>query len=288
MLAHTIYGVDFSGATRAGDNIFLARGHVLDTSDEEILHIESCTPAPTLLNTTADRDAVLSGLVNFIATHPISDTEPVAFGCDFPFSLPMMHIKSADGVTDWRSFLQWFPGDTMDPSTFASWAGDVAASADTTERTYIQRSTDSRVDALSPYHFFIQSQTFYGIRDVLAPLVTNNSVRVRPMQSATTDVPWVVEAYPAATLERLELPGEGYKSETSDARSRRQTIIEAIATRDDVTITTDAKTNALRDHDGDALDAIVAAVATFHAARDGITIPSSADDTWQYEGWIVS
>jgi len=35
MSAHTIYGVDFSGAARAGDNIYVARGHVLATSDNE-------------------------------------------------------------------------------------------------------------------------------------------------------------------------------------------------------------------------------------------------------------
>ena len=287
MSAHTIYGVDFSGAARAGDNIYVARGHVSTTSDNEILHIETCTPAPTLLDTTADRDAVLSGLREFIATRPTSDANPVAFGCDFPFSLPMMHVTAADGVTDWQSFLQWFPGDMTDPSTFASWAGDVAAAAET-EQTYIRRLTDNRVGALSPYHFFIHSQTFYGIRDVLAPLVKTDRVRVRPMQSPASDIPWVVEAYPAATLDRLGLPDDGYKSTTDDARNRRQLIIEAIDTRDDLTLTADAKTTALTDSDGDALDAIVAAVATFHAARDGITVPSSVNDEWQYEGWIVS
>ncbi|WP_182021442.1 DUF429 domain-containing protein [Haloquadratum walsbyi] len=287
MLAHTIYGVDFSGAARAGDNIYLARGRVPTTSSDETLHIETCTPAPTLLDTTADRDAVLSGLREFIATRPTSDTGSVAFGCDFAFSIPMVHIAAVDDVTDWQSFLQWFPGDMTDPSTFASWAGDIAAATET-KRTYIQRLTDTRVGALSPYHFFIQSQTFYGIRDVLAPLVKTNSIRVRPMQSPTSDIPWVVEAYPAATLDRFGLPDDGYKSTSDDAYNRRQMIIEEIDARDDVTLTPEAKTTALTDPDGDALDAVIAAVATFHVARDGITIPSSADDRWQCEGWIVS
>jgi hypothetical protein len=152
MLAHTIYGVDFSGAARAGDNIYLARGRVPTASSDETLHIETCTPAPTLLDTTADRDAVLSGLREFIATRPTSDTGSVAFGCDFAFSIPMVHIAAVDDVTDWQSFLQWFPGDMTDPSTFASWAGDIAAATET-KRTYIQRLTDTRVGALSPYHF---------------------------------------------------------------------------------------------------------------------------------------
>ncbi|MDS0297944.1 DUF429 domain-containing protein [Halogeometricum sp. S1BR25-6] len=271
----TVYGVDFSGARRAGESIYLARG----TADEGALDVESCIAAPDLLETDAAREAVLPALRSFLA----DAGGRTAFGLDFSFGLPAFLLDAA-GVDDWAAFVRWFPNGFADASEFSAWARERAAER-AGDRTYYPRETDRAVGATSPYHFFVKAQTFHGVRDVLKPLVEADAARVLPMQDPDPDLPWALEAYPAATLDRLGAHRERYKTSDEAGRRRRTENLEALAALDGVSVAPAVRDRAVADADGDALDAVVAAVATWERTRRAERLRPSGT-AWRREGHI--
>jgi hypothetical protein len=275
----TVYGVDFSGARRAGDSTYLAEATAAD--DDGGLRVESVAAAPARLGTDAARESVLPALRSFVA----GAGARTAFGIDFSFGLPAFLLDAADAA-DWEAFVRWFPGGFADPSAFADWAGSAAAERDG-DRTYYRRETDRRVGATSPYHFFVKAQTFYGVRDVLKPLVADGTVRVLPMHAPDAAAPWLLEAYPAATLERVGGHRERYKTADAAGRRRRAANLDALAASGDVTLAPDVRTTAVDDADGDALDAVVAAVSAWHHTRDAGRLRPDGT-AWRREGHIFA
>jgi hypothetical protein len=268
----TVFGVDFSGARRAGDSIYVARGVVRD----DRLHVEACDAAPALLGTGPDRDEVLPALRAFVA-----DAGPrTAFAFDFPFGVPVALLDDAD-VDDWDDFVRWFPGHLTDADEYSAWGQTTVADS---EQTYLPRATDEAVGAKSPYHFFVKAQAFYGIRDVLRPLVVADEARVVPMHAPDTSVPLVLEAYPAATLSALGLHRERYKTADEVGTERRRANVDGLAARTRVDVSAVRETT-IADDEGDALDAVVAALTAFRNTRDGASMTPESDG-WRREGHI--
>ena len=90
-MAERVVGIDFSGAEKAGDAIWIAEGGI----EGERVRIESCRPAADLADSGPERLRCLPALVEFIAAQ--RDT---IIGCDFPFSLPEAMVEGGS----WRAF----------------------------------------------------------------------------------------------------------------------------------------------------------------------------------------
>lgn len=242
-----IHGVDFSGAADAGDGIWVASG----TFDGERFDVTRCYPARELAD-TADRDPVLSELRAFLR-----DAQDAVVGADFPFGLPAP-LVDANG---WEPFLERF-GDRFDgPHDLEETCIERAERLTGGERGFLLRATDAATGAKCPYHWLVRHQTYFGIGDVLAPLVLADDAAVPPMHGVGSDQVALVEVYPAGTLDRLDLPTRAYKKPTDEARSRRETILDGLP----VDISADLRERVLSDADGDALDAVVAGVAAARA-----------------------
>ncbi|MFC5970622.1 DUF429 domain-containing protein [Halomarina salina] len=258
-----VYGVDFSGAADAGRTTWLASATVEGTEQGDgHLRVETVRSLTDLAG-TADRAPALAELRERLQ-------EPTAAGLDFSFGLPF-------GVHDcdsWPEFLRWFPGEFDGPDDLRARCRERVEYRTDGERSYVGRATDEQVGASSPYHWLVAHQTFYGVRDVLGPLVTDGAVTVAPMQERESDAddrPTLCEVYPAATLRSLDLPDERYKGADAADREayaeRRERIVAGIP--DDCTLTPSVRTAALDDTGGDALDAVLAAYATYRAVREG-------------------
>ena len=249
----SIYGVDFSGGKKAGNKIWIAQA----IPDGRGIVVEKCAPATEFLGCAADRDVVLPSLRAFIGS-----SENAAFGCDFPFSLPRELIAAES----WLEFMAKFPVRYRTEDEFRENCLNVAVAA--LGRKELKRKTD--VEAKAPfcaYNLRIFRQTYYGIRDLLRPLVSRNLINVPPLHYSGDDVPWVMEVCPASTLK-----ASGLYSSYKDARgspAARDSILRAlenagrVAFRDD-----DVRRRVLADPQGDALDSVVAADATFRAIAD--------------------
>jgi hypothetical protein len=261
-MAERIIGIDFSGAAKAGDAIWIAEGHI----EGKRVRIESCRPASDIAASDPERARCLPALVTFIAGQGNA-----IIGCDFPFSLPVAMI----GAATWRAFALGL-GDRFPCAE--DFLADCRRRANGRE---IKRACDreSRVP-FAAYNLRIYRQTYHGIRDVLAPLLRNGGAVVLPMQMPRPDRPWVIETCPASTLKHAGLY-PSYKGRGDAARAARRQIVSGLIRRGLLApLSRSLRRLAIENKGGDALDSIVAAAATGRALLAGAftdTIPSRCE-----------
>lgn len=249
----TVYGVDFSGARDAGASIWLTEA----TSTEEGLTVERAGRADDFLAdhytgaTSTDRALTLAALAAFVRSR-----DDAAFGFDFPFSVPERIADSVFDAESWRGVVDEI-ADCEGADAFVErcveWADDHA------DRTYLKRETDREHGAFSPYHFFVQNQTYHGIAGLLAAI--ESETRIVPFDASASGDPIVAETYPAGVLGELDLCREGYKGTDDAHRTRRERNLDGLTELADVTVSQSLREMYVDDHEGDALDSLLAAVA---------------------------
>ena len=272
-----VYGIDFSGARDAGNKVWIAGG----VSEGGCLRVERCASAAEWLGVGPERDPCLAALSEFVAQRG-----EAAVGLDFPFGLPVLLVTEGS----WVEFVFAFGGRHNDPDHFSDSCQEATAER-WPGRKEIKRVTDIEAHTpSSPYNRRIKYQTFYGIRDVLAPLVRNGAAWVLPMQPGTRSKPWVLEICPSSTMRDRKLPHQGYKKGAHPAtlkqRATREHIPDRLIESEHLAPLDPAiRTRVLADTGGDALDSIVAAVATARAVSNpGALYPGGPDYT--IEGYV--
>jgi hypothetical protein len=259
-----VYGVDFSGAQNAERNVWIAGGPLTDDG----VDIETLGSARELLGDASGREATHDALVDWLR-----ERESAAVGLDFSFGLPSTLLDAMeDSPGHWTAFLDAFPPDgCSDPDSFEDWGKERTREATDGERAFLKRETDEQVGASSPYGFIGSTITFYGIRDVLAPLILGDDdgrgvAEVAPMQTTTFEPPvTLLETYPAGVLDDLGLQRRNYKGASDAERAARRENLEGLTSSVDVSVYDDDRTTIVDDTGGDALDAVVAAAATYRA-----------------------
>lgn len=241
-----IYGVDFSGAAEAGRKIWVAWGEVAAGT----LRMVGCFKAEELPGSGKERKACLAALREFIARQ-----RDCVVGLDFPFGLPRLLVKEKS----WEDFVLSFPGRYAGPEEFRRECYEAAGGRE------LRRAVEEKCRApFSPYNLRLYRQTYYGIKEVLYPLVKEGLACVLPVQEARPGAPWLVEVCPAATLraEGLYLP---YKGRGREREKARGFILGALEEKGLVAVPKEIKETALRDSEGDAVDSILAALAAWRA-----------------------
>ena len=238
-----VAGVDFSGAQDAGKHIWIAEGTVSPRG----LQIQKLQRADTLPGSGPTFEDALPSLVEHIR----SLTDRI-IGFDFPFSLP--HVLIPDKT--WMEFVLRFAKDYDTPSEFRD------ACRDRTDGRELKRCTD--VEARVPwsaYNLRLYRQTWAGIRHVLAPLVQGGHARIIPMQKPKRGLPIIAEICPASLLKKedLYLP---YKRPNPDHAEAKIQILRELTRRKLLSpVPEKLRDKIIRDPGGDALDAILAAIA---------------------------
>jgi hypothetical protein len=250
----TCHGIDFSGARQAGHGIWIAAA----TAEGDTLRITDCQSAADRFG-VADRAPCLGRLVEFLR-------EASAVGMDFPFGVPAVcHDRDS-----WSDAIEWVTTVAHDADGFQRECKDRAEAATGGERTNLPRETDGPVGAMCPYAQYVYKQTFHGIRDVLAPLARDPEVAVEPMQSGergSDPTTRLCEVYPAAALAGLDLPAEAYKASDGPARDRRRAIVDGLEAETPIEYADGIRGVLVDDAGGDAIDSVVAAIATHRARR---------------------
>lgn len=256
----SFHGVDFSGAKRAGENTWVAALEPTDRRRPPYFALTALHPLKALAG-TAERGPALRSLVDLVLS-----TDAALWGFDFPFGLPV----------------ELFPPGTRWADQFAllaAWGDDAyGCGLECVRRTrlshgklHVRRATDA--DAKAPfdcYHYRIIYQTFYGMRDVVAPLARSRGTAVLPFQyrRLPTARRVAVESCPASTLKRLGLPHQNYKQPaggplTPKRRRTKRVLLDAITRF--VRIGDRYRRVIMRNPGGDALDAVIAAVGAARA-----------------------
>ncbi|MFC6836491.1 DUF429 domain-containing protein [Halomarina ordinaria] len=246
-----VIGVDFSGARDAGAKTWVAAATWCDGT----LRVTDCRSLAARAG-TADRAPALSHLCDLLAAHD----GPA--GLDFSFGLPRAVLDPAATWPDGLAIVAAHEG----PDALRATCTERAHAHADGDRTFLKRATDERTGASSPYHWLVAHQTFYGVRDVLAPLV-DRGASAPPMRRG--DPPWLCEIYPAATLRSCSLPDRRYKDDArhDGARGRRARIVDGLAARTPLEVDADTRETLVADEGGDALDSVVAALAAWRAWR---------------------
>ena len=262
-----IYGIDFSGAKNAGKKIWIASG----VMDGDALRIEDCRRAEGLPGWRRDRDQCLSALRDFIASQGAC-----AIGLDFPFGLPRDLVKEYDC---WEDFVLSFLDCYSSPEAFRRVCHKAGGGRE------LKRVTDQESQTpFSPYNLRLYRQTYFGIRDVLYPLVRDQLARVLPMQSVLPDKPWMLEICPASTLKQKALY-QPYKGRGEEHRQAREHILREIEEKA-LSIPAELRAEIVDNREGDALDSVIAAFATFRALHDPAGLVPEGNDAYKLEGYV--
>jgi hypothetical protein len=254
-----ILGVDFSGASEAGRDLWVTEA----TQSANGLRIERCYRAADEWG--RDREDAHGGVAEHIAAGAFRTA-----GLDFPFSLPQGLLDAECGGS-WNGLLNWVAdgGGPSDPTAFAEQCRNSATRLTDGAVSNLRRETDLQRAGLCPYAPQVMYQTFYGARNVLKQLAAHNDTAVVPMQEDSDSQTAVCEVYPAATFGWLGCYREGYKN-TAGERNRRKANVAAL---EDCSVDPGRFRETYIEND-DALDSLAAAVS---AARvDGGARPTPA------------
>jgi len=264
-----VYGVDFSGAKDAGKKIWIAGG----TIEGDTLRIDECRRADGLPGSGRSREQALAALREFIA-----GAEAGVFGLDFPLGLPHPLI----GHNDWTAFVLAFPDDYPTPETFWQRCRERAGGRE------LKRVTDAESKTpFSAYNVRLYRQTYFGIRDVIHPLVRDRLACVLPMQRPQPDRPWLIEICPASTLKVHDLYLRRYKRGGAESHATRARILGGIERAGSLHIpSANLRSAVLDDRHGDALDGVIAAFATGKAVQNPAFPHVRSNEVYALEGYV--
>ncbi len=257
-------GIDFSGGVNAGRKIWIASGR----AGNNVLLIDICQRGEALPGSSRDRAECLAALCAFIRS-----AGEALIGLDFPLGLPRELMKDQT----WLQFIRTFADRFSTPQQFRQACLRAAQGRELKRRTDVEARTP-----FSPYNLRLYRQTYYGLRDVIAPLVRERSVRVLPMQSGRAGLPDLIEICPASTLKQLKLY-RPYKGKSIAHCQARLTIIRSLQ-HERLKLAGRLKPIVLADTEGDALDSIIAAWAAYRSLAQLERMPR--DPLYQREGYV--
>ncbi len=267
MIARRIFGVDFSGATDAGRKIWIASGRIEGGG----WLIDDCVRGEALPDSSRDRARCLSALRGFIA-----ESGEAIFGLDFPFGLPRAVVNE----DRWADFARSFSERYATPQQFRRACFEAANGRELKRVTDVASKTP-----FSPYNLRLYRQTFYGLRDLIGPLIADRVACALPMQRARSNVPWLIEICPASTLKQLNLY-VAYKGRTADHCAARSAIVCSIQRQTPLKLSTPVRSAVIDDAEGDALDSVIAALAAFRMRHGHARWPATTTRIYRREGYV--
>jgi hypothetical protein len=243
-----ILGVDFSGASDAGRKIWIAEGRLSSSGALELLH---CIPAVDLPDGGVRPEQAVPALARHLAT-----LREARIGCDFPFSLPRDLVTTRS----WRSFALRYAAEFADAESFRS---IMRSRHNAIEH---KRMTDRIAGTpFNSYNLRLYRQTWWGITGLLGPLVRAGRAIVRPQQKLMAGRPTLIEVCAACTLKSIDLYPP-YKGKEPEHRRARKRIMDHFIDRGTLVAPAQRMRQLLLDNEGgDALDAVIGAIATARA-----------------------
>lgn len=248
-----VVGIDWSGARDAGRRAWVC--HAGGSSTE--LRV-------TDLHRVSDRGGrAVEDLLAYVDSIIITPTGARWVGFDFPFSVTR-GVAEHLGQSSWRALLSSWESLFPDAVAFAKSCTAVSLAVSASKEA--KRCTDKAAGApMSPWNLRLFRQTYHGVR-LLARLANRQRVAVLPWNRPDDGEVRVVEICPAATLTIAGRRSQGYKGRRSSHASKRKELVKLVRSEWDVSISREVADVVVDDRGGDALDAVLAAVSTYHHA----------------------
>lgn len=265
MRPRRVLGVDFSGANDAGRKIWIAESR---RQRGNRLKLVDLRPACDLPGGGFDPQTAITALAADIVREP----DTIA-GCDFPFTVPIPVIDRPDWDAFVRDFAERFP----DPDAFRQWA--MQRSGGRELRRAVDREAKTPFNA---YNLRIYRQTWWGIAHLLGPLVAAGLAIVRPYHPIPSrPCPILIEACPASSLKSIGFY-PAYKGRAGSHRLERRAVLRKLVESGMIERPPPAIERMMLDNSGgDALDAVIAAIAAAHSK-----VADEVDPSLRIEGTI--
>ena len=244
-----IIGIDWSGAADAGRRIYIAEGRLNGGG----LALRALRRAEELPGGARTRERCIPALRRWLSAQG-----PCAVALDFPFGLPRALVDEPD----WLTFIRRFPNRFISAESFRNWCRGMSGGRELKRRSDLEARTP-----FSPYNLRLYRQTYWGMSALLAPLVGRREAVALPMQAPVPRLPWLLEACPASVLKRVGIYSP-YKGSAESLRDVRAHLLETLVAREQLKWPTGhLLERILTDPAGDALDAVIAALAGARAVR---------------------
>ena len=262
-----ILGIDFSGAVDAGRRIWIAEARHDIRAPDQPLRIDACLPASDLPDSGTDPERAIAAL----ARHITLDRSTIA-GCDFPFGLPQSLV---DALT-WEEFIAQFP---LRFPHHESYREDNRLR---TQKIELKRHTDRVAGTpFNSYNLRLYRQAWWGMARLLYPLVTSGQAMVAPQMPVVGLKPIVIEVCAACSLKHLNCYPP-YKGREKPHRKARQRILDCLIDLRLLEAPVPRLRRQLLDNTGgDALDAVIGAIAAAHA-----DLAAPVDAAYRLEGRV--
>jgi hypothetical protein len=277
----TVCGVDFSGAKRAGRNIWIARTEPRARGRLALVALDRLEA----LCGTAERAPCLAELVRLV-----NASDAALWGFDCPFGLPLELFPARAPWVDQFAFLHDYGDDAYECGLECIARTKRLPAGPLRTALHCRRQTDREAKApFDAFHYRMIYQTFFGLRDVVRPLADTPGTAVLPFQyrKLARARRVAVESCPASVLKKHGLPHQNYKQPAGGplTRLRRRTrhaILAGLARW--VKIGDRHRLAMMRNPGGDALDAVLAAVGALHGFREADHAAIARHDRYPREG----
>lgn len=262
------FGIDYSGSINAGEKIWITEA----IYKENQIDIQDCYSIKSKLNISNRKDA--NGfLVQLIERNPDS-----VFGFDFPFSLPI----GSDNSKSWRESILDFKKNWKDEVHFRENLRNTFKGKDRKRETDILARTP-----FSPYNLRIFKQTYFGISEILSPLLQLKNASILPFDEPEENKAWVMEVCPASFL-KLRSKEIGwkaqYKGNKIHHRTNRDENLDFLVNCLSIKMSNEIKEAILSDVEGDGFDSLVCVVSAIR----GLSYPedAKANPLFLREGYV--
>lgn len=250
-----VHGVDFSGADSGGA-----------TKIRVVTRDLSAPKVPVTSMGRLDR----RGLVRAVLSTP-EDGRIHLWRIDAPMSVPAEIAAAFEVPVDWVAIARWMQA----LGSPRHWRGTVR---DRTRREPRRECDREFATPMSPLNLRVFKQTWTFVCEVLLPLA-EQGVRIEPCvpgAGASARVR-VAEGCPSSVLHAYGWPRRGYKGGGEPPRAQRAAILERLRGTG-MQVPDQIAAEAVRDEEGDLLDALLLATPPFASA------PSAA--AMAGEGWV--
>ncbi len=241
----------------------MAQGHIISHQ----LHILSCTQLSQHLSGDFSREVAYSHLREWVA-----ESTDALWGMDFPFGLTQGTTPTS--YDSWLDFIEHFVKGYPTIKDYEAMIANqkpINLQQFGTKEPHRQSDMEAKTP-FAPTNLWVYKQTYFGIRDVLSPLVMTEQVCVLPMQAYQSILPAVIEVCPASTLKQLDFP-TNYKGRGDVKQSKRKALLDFIIGQGDIAIPTDLHSTLIADCEGDALDSVLACYSAYRVWRGGRLFP---------------
>jgi hypothetical protein len=247
-----LHGVDFSGADSGG------------AAKIRVVTRDLGAPAAAIASMGRfDRRALVRAI---LASR--EDGRAHLWRVDAPMSVPAEIAREFGCDSDWLSMARWMHA-CGSPRLWRSAVRDVT-------RREPRRACDAALATpMSPLNLRVFKQTWTFVAEVLLPLA-EEGVRIEPCVPGTGSAVAVCEGCPASVLHALGWPKRGYKGPGDPPRALRAQLVRRLGELG-VTVPPALGEEAVRDEEGDLLDAMLLVTRPFESV-----VPEAA----RLEGWV--